>query len=228
MVLSLSEKGNDYYAAPMVPALALTAGLGIAAIPRIGHWLGGLSVTWLAAGWLLHTHKDMPDVERLACTQPITSLFAGDPQMCIPDWDTPQLYPYFREWRRPSNMNQHVRQRFGAWLVQGRAREILDQLPAGSLVLLVDPGRRAGDVAELLVQGARPDVIVHKTGEPAPRRDSLASSLIADHDSLYALTFSRNPTQANARSVPLPGWLTGVERLADSPDADIWQVQWRP
>jgi len=228
LVLSLSAKGNDYYAAPMVPALALIAGLGIASIPRVGRWIGGLSLAWLAAGWLLHTHKDLPSIEKLACTAPVTGLVAGDPQMCIPDWDTPHLYPWFREWRRPANMNQHIRQRFGSWLAQGRGGQILDTLPAGSLVLLVEPNRRAGDVAELLVQATRPDLIVHKTGEPAPRKDSLALSLIEDHAQIYALSFPQNPNQANARARDLPGWLTGVERLADSPDADIWSVQWRP
>jgi hypothetical protein len=228
LVLSLSAKGNDYYSAPMVPALALVAGLGIASIPRAGHWLGGLSLAWLTAGWLLHTHKDLPSFEKLACTAPITGWVAGDPQMCTPDWDTPHLYPWFREWRRPANMNQHIRQRFGAWLVQGRGREVLDALPAGALVLLVDPNRRAGDVAELLVQAARPDLIVHKTGEPAPRKDSLASNLVQDHTQIYALSFPQNPNRPDARARDLPGWLTGLERLADSPDADIWSVQWRP
>lgn len=227
LVLSLSAKGNDYYAAPMIPALCLIAGLGLNAIPRTGRWLSGLYLTWVTSGWLLHTHKDLPSVGEWSCTTPITAVVAGDPQMCSADWDTPQLYPWFREWRRPANMNQHIRQRFGEWLVHGRARTVLNQLPAGSLVLLVDPHRRAGDVAELLVQGARPDVIVHKTGEPAPRQDSLALDLIESHDHIYALTFSQNPSQANATAQDLPGWLTGVERLADSPDADIWQVNWR-
>jgi hypothetical protein len=90
-------------------------------------------------------------------------------------------------------------------------------------------------VALSLVQAVRPDLLVHRLQcESQPNASSndeclrFGHELIADHDQIYAMTFSRNPTQANARASDLPGWLTGTERLADSPDADIWAVEYKP
>ena len=97
----------------MVPALCLMAGLGLTSSSE--PVAGSVVCTSVAtAGWLLHTQRTYPtwgigphstDYRRRR----------GRTQMCSPDW-IPQLYPWFREWRRPSNMNQHIRQRFGEWL----------------------------------------------------------------------------------------------------------------
>lgn len=165
MALSLSAKGHDYYAAPVVPALMVGAAVGWMALPRIGTVLAAAAVAAVGGSWLVTAHLDTSLLEDRACEPVVRRWIAGDPTRCDPrGGQEEQVYPWFREWRRKPAREVRGRRAIGDWLVRGEGRPWLDGLSPGAVVLLqVPPGPGGGaDVVQLLGQAERPDTLFHR------------------------------------------------------------------
>ena len=211
LALSLSAKGHDYYAAPVVPALLVLGGAGLWMAPVVGRGLAAAGAAWLAASWLVTAHLDTAALSSWGCHKQVRTWLAGDPTRCDPRGGLEEdIYPWFREWRRQPGREVRGRRALGDWMMAGDGRGWLDGLPAGAVVLLqVPPGPGGGaDVAHLLGQSLRPDVLFHRVegGMSDPRSVALLTWARAQSRPVSLLTFApRMHTRADAVERPT-GW----------------------
>ncbi len=224
LVLTLSEKSNDYYGAPMVPGLCVILGVGLLAVPRIGRWLAAGGLAALAASWLAVAHNDLPGVRERICTPPLDALIAAHAEHCQRFETFPQMEHWFRRWRGDPNTHIATRARLAQWILEGRGRQVFDALPTRSLVLIVAPLREETDVVMLLGQALRPDVLLQWIPRPAGPQ-GVAARLLADHDHIFALTFPKEPDRVESRPQELPQWLSAVQHLAETGDVSMSQVR---
>ena len=229
LALSLSAKGHDYYAAPVVPALLVLGGAGLWMTPKIGRGLAAAGATWLAASWLVTAHLDTAALSEVGCGAKVRTWLAGDPTRCDPrGGGEEEIYPWFREWRRKPGREVRGRRELGRWMMSGEGRVWVNDLPAGAVVLLqVPPGPGGGaDVAHLLGQSLRPDVVFHRVegGMSDPRSVALLSWARDQGRPVSLLTFApRMHTRSDAVERPT-GWYGPSEEVLRAERVGIYAL----
>ena len=233
--ITLSSKGNDYYAASAIPSIVLIGGLGTAAIPIVGRWLGVMLLAWISTGWWMLSQIDAKTVSNYACKEHISTWVIGDPYLCSsllrrehPGWFRSDVYQWFRVWRQPLDQTKEFKARFSRWLLKQQGHQALSKLPSGALVLLLtDKKHPYAESAELFIITQRPDLFVHQTGSRKPNPGSLTQLLINNATEIAVLSFQEDPYQFGSPS-PLPSWISAQEKLAYTLTEELWSVELRP
>lgn len=229
LALSLSAKGHDYYAAPVVAGLAMAAAVGLARVPRVGGALCALGAGGLVASWLVTANLDAPSLSSIQCKRSVRTWLAGDPSRCDPRGGREEaVYPWFREWRRKPAREVLGRRKIGTWLWEGDGRAWLESLPPEALVLLqVPPGPGGGaDVFQLVAQSLRPDVLVHRVegGMQDGRSDALLR-WAKDHDNAVAVVTFMKRMHTRSEAVQHPQrWMGAREPGPQMELLTVWSV----
>lgn len=229
LALSLSAKGHDYYAAPVVFGLVLASAVGLHAVPKAGRLLAGLGAVWVCASWWTTASLDAPALEAFQCKRGVRTWLAGDPTRCDPRGGKEEdVYPWFREWRRKPAREVLGRRRIGDWLWSGEGADWVAGLPGGALVLLqVPPGPGGGaDVFHLLVQSQRPDVLVHRVegGMQDARSAELLSWANAEDRSVTVATFMKRMHTRTERVERPQRWFSTPEPGPSMDLVSLWTV----
>ena len=229
LALSLSAKGNDYYAAPVVPGLVLAAAVGLALLPRRGWMLGLPLLGWSGLSWLVTAHLDTAALSSLACRRPVRVWIAGDPTRCDPAGGKEEaIYQWFRQWRRKPGRERQGRRAIGDWLMVGDGRRWLEGLGPGSLVILqVPPGPGGGaDVVQLIGQSERPDTLFHRVegGMADARSEALVAWARAEGRPLQLLTFAPYMHTGSGDIQRPTGWLGPLRPGPGSDLVSTWTL----
>ena len=210
-ILNSAAKAQDFYAAPMVPALTLLGGLAIHAFsPK--KWVAAAGLGWMSLGCILYTHTDIPSVRQLACTSPTFALATRDEAYCTGDLPHRAVFQWFRQWRLPPGAQEIRRRNMANWLLKGPGRQVIEDLPENSMIMLSAPPGDDGDVLAVLIPTIRPDILVHRStlGPPSP----LDNKLMTHFQSFYAISFHLPGTDFRYQ---LPNWIV-VDELVFTTD----------
>jgi hypothetical protein len=209
IILNSSSKGQDFYAAPMIPSLSVLGGMAIYTISKLNRWLGIVVLAWFASGWILYSHLDIPSIRQLACTNPVFGIATRDAAYCnhspLPER---AVYQWFRKWRQPPGEQEIRRREIANWLLKGSGRKVIESLPMNSMVMMLAPPGDDGDVLAVLIPTIRPDLFVHRA--TIGSASALENKLMEHFEVFYAISFN----MPNGRSeYILPNWIIIDEEI---------------
>ncbi|MGC6508580.1 MAG: glycosyltransferase family 39 protein [Myxococcota bacterium] len=207
-ILNSATKAQDFYAAPMIPALTLLGGLAISTFSP-NKVVSVLLLGWLSLGCLLYTHTDIPSVRQLACSSPTFALATRDEAYCTGNLPHRDVFQWFRQWRLPPGAQEIRRRNMANWLLKGPGRKVINELPKDSMIMLSAPPGDDGDVLAVLIPALRPDILVHRSTLGPPSR--LDNKLMTHFQRFYAVSFHLPGTVFKYQ---LPNWIVVDEMIA--------------
>lgn len=185
VVLTLSAKRQDYYIAPILPALSVLGARGLVQLG--GVWVVGATASMLV--WLGQAHADLDDVAAHLCRPMLRTMVAIEPTPCGVQADSIGLsfgvYHYFRKWRAAADIQDDVRERLTKWAMNSAW---FMALPPRSAVWIQRPMGQGGgaDALYFVLQSKRPDLQIHILTNQAI--DPIAEQQLATAPQIWLLT----------------------------------------
>jgi hypothetical protein len=180
IALSIPNKVQDYYLLPIIPALSVGCGVGLAALSRTGIALGVCGVFSLGLIYFQGAHH--PSLSGWPWSILDPALNETQPQSSAQRW--------FADWRLQESVRQgDSRQKMAKWLSNDQIW-LQEMSPESVVVIPWSHGSQTHDGLATLIMAYRPDVLLINI-DPS-QADSLAKDILMHAPEVYWLTFSKD------------------------------------